>query len=335
MTESGTTEQQTGKPDVHSFGERLYAARTRQGLSIEEVAKAVNLTVDMIEAIERSDVDKLPQPAFVQGYIRVYARQLGVSEDSVLEEYSRAVPHSLETVLRPRSVLPDEANSGSLVVKIVSIFLLVAIVLAAVYGIYSYYSEMADTLAPDTDDTASGTLEIPYQEYQQEQQYPEGEAEDKALAEVDEEFGSYNVEEVPLASMPETSVEPVLPVELVVTETAMSETEERTLGQDTERAAMIETRREAPGDDVLVLVADSSSWVEVVDANGVRLQYDLVQNGRTVTLRGSAPFNIFLGNAPAMTVRVNDVQVDMTKYIRSNNIAHFKVSVPDGRIVFH
>jgi hypothetical protein len=44
-----------------------------------------------------------------------------------------------------------------------------------------------------------------------------------------------------------------------------------------------------------------------------------------------APFDIFLGNAPAVRVTLNDVNVDMTNHTRSNNIAHFKVSAEDGR----
>lgn len=332
MTESRETEQQTEKSDVHSFGERLYAARTRQGLSAADVAKAVNLTVEIIEAIERSDVEHLPQPAFVQGYIRVYARQIGVPEDIVLDEYSRAVPHLRESVLRPRSVLPDETNSGSPFIKIISAILLIAIVLAAVYGIVSYYSEMADMLAPELDGADSASLELPYMEYPVEE--TEMLSPDNEVSSADnEESGSYNVEQVVVEKIATEAI--ATDVEPPITEKSEADMAERAAGPDTERAAIIETRQVAPGDDVLTFEANEPSWVEVVDANGIRLQYDLIQNGRTVTLRGTAPFNIFLGNAPAMTVRVNDVQIDMTKYVRSNNIAHFKVSVPDGQVKFH
>jgi hypothetical protein len=54
-----------------------------------------------------------------------------------------------------------------------------------------------------------------------------------------------------------------------------------------------------------------------------------------VVLRGTAPFDIFLGNAPAMEVRVNGINIDMTKFVRSNKIAHFNVSTSDQQVVFH
>lgn len=326
MTESGTTEQQAQKSEVHSFGERLYAARTRQGLSTEEVAEAVNLTVDVIEAIERSEVEKLPQPAFVQGYIRVIARQLGVSEEQVLEEYSRAVPHAREAVLRPRSVLPDETNSANPLVKVVSIFVLIAIVLAAVYGIYSYYSEMADTMSIESVED-SDVLELPYQEFP-----------------LDETAASFATEEITVSNDEPATMEPAVAaeeesiqlaaVELEPVEKAEPEAEAEIKPEEPVQVALA-SEQQAVGSDVLELIASHSSWVDVVDADKIKLYYDLLPEGRTVVLRGAAPFNIFLGNAPAILIRLNDVQIDMTKYVRSNNIAQFSVSVSDGQVEFH
>lgn len=330
MTESGMSDQPAEAPDVHSFGERLFAARTRRGLSAAEVAKSVNLTVDIVEAIERSDIARLPQPTFVQGYIRVIARQVGVPEDIVLEEYSRAVPHVRESVLRPRSVLPDETNSSSPFVRTVSMLVLLAVVLAAVYAMVSYYSEMADIMAPESELTDSDSLEIPYRNY-----VPE---ENETLNAVDEQYSGYSSPETVIDLEPiESNVRPEKIQENVKALDVMqdSDVETRTSGQDTGRAVMIETQGVAPGEDALELYAEESSWVEVVDANDMRLRYDLVQSGKTVTLRGTAPFDIFLGNAPAMTVQVNGVQVDIKKYVRSNNVARFKVSASDHQAKFH
>ena len=71
-----------------SFGEHLYVERKKQNLSVADVAKAIHLSEQVIDAIDRSDVEQLPQPAFVQGYLRAYAKYLGISEAMVLDEYA-------------------------------------------------------------------------------------------------------------------------------------------------------------------------------------------------------------------------------------------------------
>ena len=83
----------------------------------------------------------------------------------------------------------------------------------------------------------------------------------------------------------------------------------------------------AAGDDSLDLSAVQVSWVEVDDANGEKLFYDLLQQGQSITLKGKAPFKVFLGNAPQVEVKLNDVLINIEKYIRSNNVAHFSISV--------
>lgn len=52
-------------------------------------------------------------------------------------------------------------------------------------------------------------------------------------------------------------------------------------------------------------------------------------------LSGKAPFDVFLGNALRVNIAINDIDVDMSDYIRANNIAHFKVSEKSNQIVFH
>jgi len=85
----------------------------------------------------------------------------------------------------------------------------------------------------------------------------------------------------------------------------------------------------------MVVSADQDCWAEIVDANDIRMFYGMIQPGRDLRLTGQAPFDVFLGNAPAVTLSLNSVAIDMTKYIRSNNIAQFKLSVEDGRARFH
>ena len=55
-------------------GAALAAARVAQGLSLEDVARQLKLSVAQIKSIEADDHSRLPSPVFVRGFLRTYAR---------------------------------------------------------------------------------------------------------------------------------------------------------------------------------------------------------------------------------------------------------------------
>lgn len=316
MTERSVTESelnaasQENKKSTMDFGEALRASREQQNYSVEDVSKAIHLTAEIINAIDISDVNRLPEPAFVQGYLRVYARFLGVHEEAVLEDYSNCVPHSLESELKRRSVLPREAHSGSPFIKTITIVLLVLTCLAIAYGIYSYYSEIIDTKeASDEHDT--GELFLPSYDTNGGQIY--GQTVEKSFdSDKSVTNGQLDVSETS-NDMNMTGKEPSL----------VESTEEVVVEQ------VVEVK------DVIWMKAKAASWVEVVDSDKVMLHYDLLKKGRSLSLTGIAPFDVYLGNAPDIEVKLNDINIEMQHFIRSNNTAQFTVSVSDQEIIFH
>lgn len=73
-------------PKVGS-GSLLAAARKQQNRTVEEIADELNLSVTQIRTIELDQSEGLPEPTYVRGYIRSYARLLGMNVDEVLEHY--------------------------------------------------------------------------------------------------------------------------------------------------------------------------------------------------------------------------------------------------------
>ena len=63
----------------------LSSARKEVKWSVEDVAANLNLRIAVIEALEADDYSDLPGPTFVRGYLRSYARLLGVDEKEVVE----------------------------------------------------------------------------------------------------------------------------------------------------------------------------------------------------------------------------------------------------------
>jgi cytoskeleton protein RodZ len=66
----------------------------------------------------------------------------------------------------------------------------------------------------------------------------------------------------------------------------------------------------------LVLYAEQDSWADIRDARHVKLLYETVPAGRTVTLEGVAPLSIFLGNAAGVRLDYNGKNVDVGRYQR-------------------
>ncbi|HEV2613924.1 MAG TPA: helix-turn-helix domain-containing protein [Gammaproteobacteria bacterium] len=83
--------------EINSFGDKLRLARERRGLSQEEAAKALCLNVEVINALECEQFDKLPSAVFVRGYIKNYASLLRLT----INEPSRASTSSASPTVSP------------------------------------------------------------------------------------------------------------------------------------------------------------------------------------------------------------------------------------------
>ncbi len=70
-------------------GRLLRSARESAGIGLREVSAQMHLDVRTITALESDDFEVLPAPTFVRGYLRGYARLLGVPVGPVMEAYDR------------------------------------------------------------------------------------------------------------------------------------------------------------------------------------------------------------------------------------------------------
>lgn len=72
--------------EIH-FGVLLRRARERRGLSLQQVAQITRIADRWMPALEEARLDQLPAPVFVAGYVRSYARAVGLDESDLLERY--------------------------------------------------------------------------------------------------------------------------------------------------------------------------------------------------------------------------------------------------------
>ncbi|MBU3736738.1 MAG: DUF4115 domain-containing protein [Methylobacterium sp.] len=75
-----------------SVGETLAAARNAAGMSIDEVAAKLRLSARQIRALEEDDTANLPDATFVRGFLRNYAKLLGLEAEPLIAAYAAQAP---------------------------------------------------------------------------------------------------------------------------------------------------------------------------------------------------------------------------------------------------
>ncbi|KTD28775.1 MULTISPECIES: helix-turn-helix domain-containing protein [Legionella] len=110
-------------------GMQLARVREKKGYSQEYVAGKLHLRVRIIELLEADDYDQMPEPVFIKGYIRAYAKLLGVPVDPLLEIFNSM--HSTERKLEKALWQSKrESNKGERTVRILTGLIAVAAVVA-------------------------------------------------------------------------------------------------------------------------------------------------------------------------------------------------------------
>lgn len=123
--------------DGRGPGAYLRKVRLEAGISVDKVASALLLNPDRVEALEADAYEHLPAPTFVRGYLRGYARVLGLASGPVLEMYDRQGfdPPPLTTDVSEAA----QAHTSDTVVRIVTYA--VAAVLALLVGLWWHSQE--------------------------------------------------------------------------------------------------------------------------------------------------------------------------------------------------
>ena len=70
-----------------SFGEELRRERVVREIPLEEIAAATKISLRLLTALEMSDLSRLPAPTFTRGFIRAYARHIGIDPDEKVNAY--------------------------------------------------------------------------------------------------------------------------------------------------------------------------------------------------------------------------------------------------------
>ena len=75
---------------MESIGEFFKQVRETKGLTIDEVASKTRIRTDFVKALEDGNFAKLPDQVFARGFVRSYARSLGLDEDDAIHRFAQS-----------------------------------------------------------------------------------------------------------------------------------------------------------------------------------------------------------------------------------------------------
>ena len=91
--------------NVQRPGEYLRHIRLTQKRELSDVAKALNMPVKTVEALEKDDYTLLPEATFIKGYYRSYAKHLNVDASTIIQRFDEIYVN--DTGLRASQSLKD------------------------------------------------------------------------------------------------------------------------------------------------------------------------------------------------------------------------------------
>ncbi|MFL6967869.1 RodZ domain-containing protein [Pseudomonas alvandae] len=323
-------------------GETLRQARESNGWSLAEVAHKLNLTVTSLSNLEAGAFDKLPGHTFARGYIRAYAKLLGMDQTVLVQQFDQYTGsdaqgsnvHSLGRIEEPVRV-------SHTILRIVSLLLLIAVI----GGGFVWWQDQAslrtkEPVAMNTEhvevEGADGTTQIHPLDEPEDQAVAEGQAEGETAlalpqgqdgAEADTAAGTEPAAPAAQAPVPtpaaptapahagSTPAAPAPPAHAGSTPTAPASPAPATPAPAVATPAVpAAPAAPAAGDGQVQIQFTADCWTQITDGNGKVLFSGLKRKGDSASVNGKPPFAVRLGYARGAQVSYNGQPVDIAPF---------------------
>lgn len=133
-----------------TLGEKLRQAREDRGISLSEVAEQTRISPLYLESIENDDYRNLPGGIFNKGFIKTFAKYVGVDEQEAMTDYSQIVNASSgelddkELRLYKPEVLTDDTSGSSMIPTVIVAVVILALMTAGILFLVNYLRQPAD-----------------------------------------------------------------------------------------------------------------------------------------------------------------------------------------------
>ncbi|WP_417661260.1 RodZ domain-containing protein [Pseudomonas sp.] len=314
-------------------GETLRIAREAKNWSIVEVAAQLNLTPERLGQIEAGAFDKLPGTTFARGYLRTYAKLLGVDQTEIVQEFDLFTGSSVAASnVQSLGRIEEPVNYSQKVLRFVSFAMLVVL---GTVGFF-WWQEQAERQADDAAIAGIEHVEVEGADGST-QIHPLDEPEDQAV------IAAQNETQLDLSTYSGTLVEPPEPevaidatdAEVVVDPAPAADaastapaTEPVTPDADSQESApeAAAAPAVAAGEGNVSINFSANCWLQLTDANGKVVYSGLKKKGESLNVTGKAPLELRLGFASGAQVTYNGQAVDVAPYA-SGETARLKLGL--------
>lgn len=143
---------------MKKFGESLSSQRKKKKISIDRAAKDLVVKKTLLEALEKEDWTKLPEPAFVKGYIKSYAQYLGLDIEYILALYRREFD---ETKFPTKKMHHEKKRFFITPPRIINFAFILAIIIFLIYLGVQYSSVFSSPKLEITSPAEDETISVP------------------------------------------------------------------------------------------------------------------------------------------------------------------------------
>jgi len=279
-------------------GRILAAERERQGLGPADIAQRLHMSVSQIEALEADNYSMLPRGTFLRGFVRNYAKALGMPSESLLSALAEGAPREPA----PGIVVPSQNirfEGGRIPVPYIRAAAIAGTLL--VFGFAAMYWFLF--VRPSPPATAARRVE------------PAAVASKPA----------------PAPTPAPVAAPPVTPPPIVAEAPKLPEppkVEPKKVEPPKVEAPKLEAPKAAPPrlepvNNVAAGAGSSlkfrfagKSWVEIKDSGGKILMTGLNDAGSEAEVVGKPPFRVTVGNAPEVRMYYNDREFNLAPHMR-------------------
>lgn len=309
------------------------------------MAGQLNLTENSLRQLENGAFDKLPGHTFSRGYIRAYAKLMGLDQAELVNSFDHFTgTNASGSTVQSLGRVAEPVRLSRNVLRIVSLLLLALLIGFGYFWWQEHSARTPETAGLSLEhvevESADGTTEIHTLDEPEDQAVIEAQKEgEQAPAEVSPEVAAQAEERRrwrararrfpplrPRAPPPHPSspLPPRLPARLPLP-VLLQPFQRRPVRPPRQRRANLPPRPWWPARARVVkvqFVADC--WTQVTDANGKVLVSALKRKGDSLELAGKAPLELRLGFARGAQVSYNGQPVDVTPFVRGET-ARLKV----------
>lgn len=296
--------------EVVGPGQMLRDAREAMKLSQSDVATKLNFRVTLVNDIESEIFDKTLPDTFNRGYLKNYAKLVGVAEQDVLSSYEMlGIAAKQRTEMQSFSKITEKQALNNRLMWITYLILAALVASTAVYYIQDVNQKKAAAIPSQAEvkegellDADSATQTDSATENLAENSEPSAEVLNEKNEEVSpQNFDSDSESQLNLAA-------------------SASDMESASLTIDAQVASP--DMPPEPLESTAIFTFAGDCWVNIYDGNDNRIAWGIKKTGYVMELKGVAPFQVTVGKPELVSIDFNGQSIDMSKF-NEGNIAKF------------